>query len=571
MDKKSMVLVGLCVVLLLFWGKIQDTLFPQPEQPLETGSPGASQPVAVDSATQNQFGSATPTTPIRQAEGLTGQVVTDKAPVVLSDTVSRETYVVTTPLVELTFSNYGGGIQKIVFKKYDYYDSGAVVLIDDPNRIVPDVEIPGHPGYLAGRAFACDRPGFNLSETDSPRTITFTCTDGEGGTVIKKFTISPDRYDIGFELIVDGFDRFRQVTSYLLDWKIPNLATEPKLGDDYDHFKVTARVANELVDYDDFENGVLIAEEDLSTTWVGMQSKYFAAVMISRGKDANGMVARGKINNIQVNGDSYEARELGAGLKMRVETVGAIRDSFALYAGPLHYNTLKSYGIDLEEMKDLGWPIIKPFSIAIIWLLPKIHSVFPNYGLVVLVFAFLIKLITYPLTRKQTLAMAKMKELAPKQKKLQEKFKNDPKRLNKEMMKLYKKTGANPLSGCLPILPQMPLFFALFSVFKSTIEFRGAGFLGWITDLSMADPLYILPVIMVATMFIQQKMTMTDPKNKMMVYMMPLFFGWLFMSFPAGLVLYWTGFNVLSLVETIFIKNRQKMKEGSETVVIDGE
>jgi len=186
--------------------------------------------------------------------------------------------------------------------------------------------------------------------------------------------------------------------------------------------------------------------------------------------------------------------------------------------------------------------------------------------MVVLIFSLLVKIIIYPLSRKQTVAMTKMKDLQPKMKKLQEKFKNDPTRLNKEMMKLYKEAGANPLSGCLPILPQMPLFFALFTVFKTTIEFRGASFLGWITDLSVPDPLYVLPIIMVVTMFFQQKMTMTDPKQKMLIYIMPIFFGWLFMNFPAGLVLYWTGFNILSFAETIYIRKRMD----TVTVVEEG-
>jgi len=170
----------------------------------------------------------------------------------------------------------------------------------------------------------------------------------------------------------------------------------------------------------------------------------------------------------------------------------------------------------------------------------------------------LIKLITYPLTRKQTIAMTKMKDLQPKMKALQERHKQDPARMNKEVMKLYKEAGANPLSGCLPMLPQLPLFFALFSVFRTTIEFRGATFVGWISDLSTPDPYYILPVIMVIVMFVQQRMTPTDPKQKMMMYLFPLLFGWMSINFPAGLVLYWTGFSILSYLETVMIRRTQQ-------------
>ena len=125
----------------------------------------------------------------------------------------------------------------------------------------------------------------------------------------------------------------------------------------------------------------------------------------------------------------------------------------------------------------------------------------------------------------------------------------------------FKEAGANPLTGCLPLLPQMPLFFALFQVFRTTIEFRGADFILWITDLSVPDPYYILPIIMVVTMFIQQKLTMTDPKNKMLTYLLPLVFGFMFMNFPAGLVLYWTSFNILSFIEVLFVSKPHKQQQ----------
>ena len=267
-----------------------------------------------------------------------------------------------------------------------------------------------------------------------------------------------------------------------------------------------------------------------------------------------------------INQKKVEARDISVALEMPIANYGSITDSFTLYIGPIDYKRLDEYQIGLHELASLGWVIIKPFSIAIIWLLPKIYSVIPNYGIVIIIFAFLIKLVTYPLSRKQNLAMARMKDLQPKMKALQEKYKNDPQRLNKEMMKLYKEAGANPLSGCLPMLPQLPLFFALFTVFRTTIEFRGASFIGWISDLSTPDPYYILPIIMVIVMFVQQKMTMTDPKNKMLTYLMPLFFGYISLNFPAGLVLYWTAFSLLSYAETLII--RRTSSTGGDAVVV---
>ena len=143
--------------------------------------------------------------------------------------------------------------------------------------------------------------------------------------------------------------------------------------------------------------------------------------------------------------------------------------------------------------------------------------------------------------------------LQPKMEKLKERFKKDPQKMNKEVMKLYKDAGVNPLSGCLPLLPQMPIFYGLFQLFRTTIELRGAEFFGWLTDLSQKDPYYVLPIIMTVTMFAQQKLTNKDPKQKMLTYMMPLLFGFLFRDFPAGLTLYWTGYNFFSVIEQVWL------------------
>jgi len=149
-----------------------------------------------------------------------------------------------------------------------------------------------------------------------------------------------------------------------------------------------------------------------------------------------------------------------------------------------------------------------------------------------------------------------MQELQPKLAALKEKHKKEPARLNQETMKLYKQSGVNPLGGCLPLLFQMPVFYALFVVFRSTIELRGAKFILWLTDLSQMDPYYVLPVVMAATMFWQQKITIKDPKQAMLVYFMPVLFFFFFFKFPAGLTLYWTMFNILSLIETYYFKSK---------------
>jgi YidC/Oxa1 family membrane protein insertase len=555
LDKKTIILVALCILLLLFWGRVSEFL-------------GLSKPAPV------QQPKTTPT----QVDTVKTESLPPQPPPVVQDTTEKQldTAVtvealppeklvhVLTPLYDLTFTTHGGGLNQIILLKYHYLHDGGVILAESERKVVPNFTANDDSFSANKLAFDCDATDFELKQSDEPRKITFTYDNGQGGRIIKSYTIDPNRYDIAFDLTVEGIENFGFERDYNLVWGITPPPTEKNIKDDYGYFKVVGMM-DDFVKFSSFDNGRMSENIPGNTQWAGLRTKYFAAVMIARNREGDGLIAKGTEQKETIDGTSVKARDLSAAMAMSIPSSGSISDTFTVYAGPIHYKTLKKYGVGLEELTSLGWTIIKPFSIAIIWLLPKIYRVIPNYGIVVLIFALLIKIIIYPLSRKQTIAMTKLKDLQPKMKKLQERYKSDPQRLNKEMMKLYKEAGANPLSGCLPILPQMPLFFALFTVFKTTIEFRGASFAWWITDLSVKDPYYILPIIMVVTMFFQQKLTMTDPKNKMMIYLMPLFFGFLFKDFPAGLVLYWTGFNVLSLLETIFI--RKKQMEQTETVV----
>lgn len=564
MDKKTIAIVGLCVVLLLFWTKILEFVGlyePAPPAPAQTAQVDTTGTAATTGTVNDTLPAlpieATPASaPAEQPSPVAAQADTTT----LDSTFVEQTFTVTTPLYELQFTNKGGGINKIVLRKYDYLDDrkGQVVLAESENRVVPDIYAQGNAFVAGNRPFTTNDTGFDLPAGSSPRSITFTYDDPKGGRIVKKYTIKPDAYDIGFGVSIEGIEKFGFEREYRLVWGISPEATEKNKKDDYNQFKVVARMGAETFTYDDYNDHMMNEHIPSEVTeWAGLRTKYFAAVMIPQSRNAAGAWATGTERKIKVGDDDITARYITPALDMSIATSGTQTDSFMVYVGPIDYDGLKSYEIGLEDMTSLGWVIIKPFSIAIIWLMLKLHSVIPNYGFVVLIFALLIKLVTFPLSRKQTAAMAKMKDLQPKMKQLQEKYKNDPQKLNKEMMKLYKEAGANPLSGCLPILPQMPIFFALFTVFKSTIEFRGASFLLWITDLSAQDPLYILPIIMMISMFVQQKMTMTDPKNKMMTYMMPLLFGFLFMRYPSGLVLYWTAFNVLALIETMLVKKKQ--------------
>jgi YidC/Oxa1 family membrane protein insertase len=257
----------------------------------------------------------------------------------------------------------------------------------------------------------------------------------------------------------------------------------------------------------------------------------------------------------------------------------SIQDSYRIYMGPLDYSVLSDYENGLTDLiMNHGWyeRTFRPISLLILRVFKFFQLFIPNYGIVIILFSIVVKIVVYPLTKKSYKSMKEMSRVQPLLTEIREKYKSDPQRLNKETMKLYKEHGINPLGGCLPMLLQLPLLGALFIVFRSTIQLRGASFIpGWIDDLSSADtiftlpfslPLYgdqfnILPILMAGTMMFQSKMTMQDPKQKAMVYLMPIFMLLIFNQFPSGLNLYYTMFNVLTIFQQKFTDGTDKSKK----------
>ncbi|MFN4319947.1 MAG: YidC/Oxa1 family insertase periplasmic-domain containing protein [Aquificaceae bacterium] len=234
------------------------------------------------------------------------------------------------------------------------------------------------------------------------------------------------------------------------------------------------------------------------------------------------------------------------------ETITLVRGEGELifYAGAKEYSRLKKIG--LSEVIDFGTLrlIVKPLFIFMHWIYEHLHSwVFSIFALTLIV-----RILMFPLTYKSTVAMGKMAELAPKMQELKEKYKNDPAKFQEEMMKLYQEVGFNPMSGCLPILLQIPIFFALYKVLTITVDLQLAKFL-WIQSLAQKDPYYILPVLMGATMIAQQFISPNPEKSQNLIMIITsVFFTFLFASFPAGLVLYWTLNNIFNLGQTYIIK-----------------
>ncbi len=234
------------------------------------------------------------------------------------------------------------------------------------------------------------------------------------------------------------------------------------------------------------------------------------------------------------------------------------------YIGPKEYNTLTALDPKLSQVIEYGWFtfIAKPMF----QLLQFIHNYIGNWGWTIVIITILIKLVLYPLAYKGMVSMNRLKELSPKVKQIQEKYKGDRQKASMHMMELYKKEGANPMGGCLPMILQIPIFFAIYRVLLNAIELKGAPWILWIEDLALMDPYYILPILMGATMFIQQKITpnqMQDEMQKKMFQFLPLIFTFFFLWFPAGLTLYWFMNNLFTVAQQYYVN---KLFEKAKTV-----
>lgn len=295
--------------------------------------------------------------------------------------------------------------------------------------------------------------------------------------------------------------------------------------------------------------------------WVAIQSHYFATALVPSGEEP-GILRLGLEGERAVRATYYtETFQLGAGAQIRKE--------MQFFAGPKSVGILKETGHGLQALVDFGWFDI--LAQPCLWLLNQIYKLIPNYGVAIILLTLLIKIVFWPLGNKSYRAMNEMKKLQPLMTELREKYGHDKQQMNQEIMNLYRTYKVNPMSGCLPLLVQMPFFIALYRMLYESIELRHAPFMGWIQDLSAPDRLFdfgfaipfmqepygipVLTIIMGATMFLQQKMSPPagDPMQAKIMLFLPLVFTVIFINFPAGLVLYWLVNNVLSISQQYYI------------------
>lgn len=263
--------------------------------------------------------------------------------------------------------------------------------------------------------------------------------------------------------------------------------------------------------------------------------------------------------------DQFEpaAASTPAELTLTAKTVtiaagGTFTWSIPYYLGPKGYNWLSRYGVGLERSVNLGWGFIAPIGRGMLTTLVWLHGLIGNWGWAIIALTLILQAFLAPLTYKSLKAAAMMRKVQPEITKLQARYKDDPTKLNAEMMALYKKGGANPLGGCLPMIAQMPIFYGLYDALRSSWELHGAGWIFWIRDLSAKDPYYVLPVVMGGLMFLQSKLNPPagDPTQQQMMMFMPLIFTFMFLKFPAGLVLYWLTNSLVSTLLQLALRDR---------------
>jgi YidC/Oxa1 family membrane protein insertase len=472
---------------------------------------------------------------------------------------------VDTPLYRAKISEKGAGFVSFTLKDYR-----ETVAKDSPlKEIIPqksafETVLVGYDGKsLAGldsAVFSANLDIDTLSVKAGSQQIAFSWTSAQGVTIEKTYSFSPDSYMIGLDVTVkNGSDRIVQDKLYVaLTGSVPN---DKRV---YGFEGPSAFINDDLeeVDIDD------IADKNTYTgnlKWIALQDRYFITSIIPAHAQEASM-------RLYVREDKIiESQYLNPVSDIRPGTQQTYQ--YSLFFGPKSMQILGEVGHDLSKALNFGFfdILAKPC----VWLMNKLYSVIPNYGIAIIILTLLIKIVLWPLGSKSYKSMSEMKKIQPLMKEIREKHKNDKKKMNEEVMGLYRTYKINPLGGCLPMVVQLPVFFALYRMLYQAIELRHAPFFLWIADLSAPDRLFRFPIdhipfmeppygipvltlIMGASMLLQQKMSppMGDPAQAKMMMFMPVIFTVIFINFSSGLVLYWLTNNLLSIGQQYYIQKK---------------
>lgn len=508
MDKRTLIAVGLSVLVLMAFQYIYSPTSPlKPAQEIQDNNTAKVKNVEVQ---ENQNSLSTSTLPKTE-----GQIVPE-----------QKLFSVNTEKLTVTFNEKTGNINSVKINLYDKGGKHAPVFKNSYGDYFQISSFPGSP------------KSYELKETPDKKEVIFHFEQGSIFST-RTFTIEKGyliKYSEEFSNIGD--------TSVQLPY---SAQIGPDLGEG---FEKKSYIFEGPLAYDDkkvrSKNPQKVKEPYIieKALWMGYTSKYFAFIKLNEKpvdasiKPFNGSAVISETENLLLNPSSK------------------LEKTYDIFIGPKEYELLKSFDKYLEKSIDFG--IFSFIAIPMLKIMNIFYGIVKNYGLAIILLTILIKIITYPLTLKSMTSMKKMKDLQPKMTEIREKFKGDAAKMNAAMVELYKKHGANPMGGCLPMIIQIPIFFALYKSLLVSIELKGAPFLFWITDLSDKDPFYVTPILMGVTMFIQQKMTpaMGDSMQQKIFLFMPLIFTFMFLNFPAGLVIYWLTNNILTIIQQSIINKK---------------
>lgn len=469
-------------------------------------------------------------------------------------------FTVSTPLYEAVFYTGGGPLRSFVLKRYHdgiLPDSQLVNLVDPLTaKVAPlGLVINSQPSWSTGQwQLEGETAGLSLAAGEKGSFALIGLVDGI--QVRRQFSIDADTYLISEKVtFTNGGDQGRSVRATFTQ----AMDASHTSGSQYDSMRIA---------WD--ENGKLNDEtsaKTLQTTgmiatgkiwWAGPMSTYFLACALPGNPD--GVTVKGRLQD-SVYRVGVEPEEVYVPGGQSVDL------AVSYWTGPKDRQQMLAVSDQLAKSIDLGY-----FSIiakGLLWILEYIHKYVNNWGVAIILLTFLIKGIFWPLTAKSYASMEKMKQLQPMMNAIRDKYKDNREQMNKEVMALYKTYGVNPASGCVPILVQLPVFFGLYQALLTSLALRHASFITylpgtdiiWLADLSAKDPLYITPVVMGFTMFLQQRMSPppADPMQRKIMMFLPLIFTVLFLNFPSGLVLYWFVNNVLSILQQwLMMRKTQK-------------
>lgn len=438
-----------------------------------------------------------------------------------------------------------------------------LIRLPDEQQHTPEVSFMGNdlPG-LKHAVFQADSESEVIDATEANKALSFTWTSPDGVTILETYSFSPDTYEIGLEIKVRNL--FSRPIEDNLTLSLRNGLKGTK-GSRYIFSGPAALINGDLkeIEVKKITSGSPYAG---SITWVACEGQYFlSAIIPEKPREASMML---HVTPAQVLETTY-VDPSGPVLPKTERTY-----RYSLYFGPKSLQALEQVGSELERIVDFGYfdIIAKPLLYAMLFL----HGCIPNYGLAIIIITIITKLVFWPLSNKSYLSMNQMKKLQPKMKEIRDKYKHDKKMMNQELMGLYKIYKVNPLTGCLPMVLQIPVFFAFYKMLYQAIELRHAPFFLWINDLSAPDRLFqfnlkvpmmtppygipVLTLIMGASMYFQQKMSPPpgDPTQAKMMMLLPIFFTAIFINFPSGLVLYWLVNNILSMAQQYYITKKTR-------------